>query len=208
MPITKYGPMDTLRSRIGDLTSAENSFKDISDKIADAHASFVPRAEKRLARTRAARLAAAAGRPRGIDLPPYVAAPHAYTRTGDQGAGNVVTYEPTARPGPTFVELPAAQSGEFKQAISDAKAAHPRGAAVTVYPDYSGMRTFLTPDGKVDVPISGIRLSDWFHRRAHDGAVKIRPRPRCSTRRYRLTKLWISWSSAWVLKAGSCSSGF
>jgi hypothetical protein len=25
-----------------------------------------------------------------------------------------------------------------------------------------------------DVPISGIRLSDWFHRRAHDGAVNGR----------------------------------
>ena len=33
-----------------------------------------------------------------------------------------------------------------------------------------------------DVPISGIRLSDWFHRRAHDGAVNRRRSRRRSPR--------------------------
>jgi hypothetical protein len=30
---------------------------------------------------------------------------------------------------------------------------------------------FPSPLIEPDVPISGIRLSDWFHRMAHDGAV-------------------------------------
>ena len=33
---------------------------------------------------------------------------------------------------------------------------------------------FPSPLIEPDVPISGIRLSDWFHRRAHDGAVNGR----------------------------------
>ena len=33
---------------------------------------------------------------------------------------------------------------------------------------------FLSSLIEPDVPISGIRLSDWFHRRAHDGAVNGR----------------------------------
>jgi hypothetical protein len=33
---------------------------------------------------------------------------------------------------------------------------------------------FLSPLIELDVPISGIQLSDWLHRKAHDGAVSGR----------------------------------
>jgi hypothetical protein len=44
---------------------------------------------------------------------------------------------------PDFVQ---SSPEEFKQALHEAKTQSPFGAAVTEYPDYSGMKTFTTPD--------------------------------------------------------------
>jgi hypothetical protein len=94
--------------------------------------------------------------------------PEGYYRTdlaGSGGLGGKVAYSPYPEvaqiwnagriSAPDFVELAPEQSDVFKQAITDVKDAHRHGAAVTVYPDYSGMRTFLTPDKK-----AGFALND------------------------------------------------
>ena len=47
---------------------------------------------------------------------------------------------------------------------------------------HSATPRFPSPLIEPDVPISGIRLSDWFHRRAHDGAVNGRRSRRRSPR--------------------------
>ena len=39
---------------------------------------------------------------------------------------------------------------------------------------HSATPRFPSPLIEPDVPISGIRLSDWFHRMAHDGALNGR----------------------------------
>ena len=43
---------DTYRSRLSDLTSAEESFKTFADHVANGYAEFIQRAEKRLAKRR------------------------------------------------------------------------------------------------------------------------------------------------------------
>jgi hypothetical protein len=47
---------------------------------------------------------------------------------------------------------------------------------------HSATLRFPSPLIEPDVPISGIRLSDWLHRKAHDGAVSGRRSRRRSPR--------------------------
>lgn len=62
----------------------------------------------------------------------------------------------------------------FYARFAEAKALHPHGAAVTLYPEheYKSMRTFLTPDGLAGYAISGNDMISVFkHPRAPYGGV-------------------------------------
>jgi hypothetical protein len=69
---------------------------------------------------------------------------------------------------------PVQHAADFHEAIAEAKASNPFGAAVTVYPteDYEKMKLFLTPDHKAGVAVNGDDIISVFrHPSGQKGAV-------------------------------------
>jgi hypothetical protein len=114
----------------------------------------------------------------------------AYIRAGDSGLRGVglghaatryfvdpATAELWARAGvtaPDLFELAPQDAPRFKEALEAAKAASPHGAAVTVHPDYSDMRVFMTEDGKAGFALQGNDIVSVFkHPESTDKRVTI-----------------------------------
>jgi hypothetical protein len=101
-------------------------------------------------------LAHGAGRDAGI--------PSAYRIAGTGGAGGLskatryaadpAAWAKAGISSPDIFELAPQDAGRFKEALEAAKTASPYGAAVTVHPDYSGMRIFMTENGKAGFALS------------------------------------------------------
>lgn len=79
---------------------------------------------------------------------------------GPQGMGTVP--RGTGLSSVDYRELPPEQSHIFKQAVAESKAASPYGSAVTLHPDYSGMRTFLAPDNRSGFALNGDEVVSVF----------------------------------------------